>query len=103
MSAQGLLFDPNNLASLRGPVNTFTASFPGLIRHQPHHYYQAYVQDEWKAGGGLTLNLGLRYELDTLIWNEDRKNDGSFYPRILPLGETPPCCAWERKGAADRT
>jgi carboxypeptidase family protein/TonB-dependent receptor-like protein len=79
------LFDPNNLASLRGPVNTFTASFPGLIRHQPHHYYQAYVQDEWKAGGGLTLNLGLRYELDTLIWNEDRKNDGSFYPRILPL------------------
>ena len=79
------LFDPNNLASLRGPVNTFTASFPGLIRHQPHHYYQAYVQDEWKAGAGLTLNLGLRYELDTLIWNEDRKNDGSFYPRILPL------------------
>ena len=98
-----MLFDPNNLASLRGPVNTFTASFPGLIRHQPHHYYQAYVQDEWKAGGGLTLNLGLRYELDTLIWNEDRKNDGSFYPRILPLGETPPCCAWERKETADRT
>ena len=25
------------------PVNTFTASFPGLIRHQPHHYYQFYV------------------------------------------------------------
>src|SRR6266545_171280 len=82
------LFDPTSsatLASLRGPINTFTASFPGLIRKQPHHYYQFYVQDEWKAGGGLTLNLGLRYELDTLIWNENRKNDGSFYPRILPL------------------
>ena len=82
------LFDPTSpatLASLRGPINTFTASFPGLIRHQPHHYYQFYAQDEWKAGGGLTLNLGLRYELDTLIWNEDRKNDGTFYPRILPL------------------
>jgi hypothetical protein len=32
----------------------------------------------------VTLNLGLRYELDTLIWNEERKNDGSFYPRVLP-------------------
>src|SRR5258706_8927040 len=82
------LFDPTSgatLATLRGPLNTFTASFPGLIRKQPHHYYQSYVQDEWKAGGGLTLNLGLRYELDTLIWNENRKNDGTFYPRVLPL------------------
>ena len=78
------LFDPNNLASLRGPVNTFTSSFPGLIRYQPHHYFQFYGQDEWKVGSGLTLNLGLRYEVDTLIWNEDRKNDGSFYPRVLP-------------------
>ncbi len=78
------LFDPNNLASLRGPINTFTASFPGLIRDQPHHYYQLYAQDEWRVGRGLTLNLGLRYELDTLIWNKNRKNDGSFYPRVLP-------------------
>ncbi len=81
-------FDPTSdatLSTLRGPVSVFTASFPGLIRRQPHHYYQFYAQDEWKAGGGITLNLGLRYELDTLIWNENRKNDGSFYPRILPL------------------
>ena len=82
------LFDPTSaatLATLRGPINTFTASFPGLIRLQPHHYYQFYAQDECKAGRGVTMNLGLRYELDTLIWNKDRKNDGSFYPRILPF------------------
>ena len=79
------LFDPSNLASLRGPINTFTASFPGLIRHQPHHYYQFYGQDEWKIRPTVTLNLGLRYEVDTLIWNKDRKNDGSFYPAILPM------------------
>ena len=77
-------FDENNLAALRGPVNNFTASFPGLIRYQPHHYYQVYGQDEWKVGAGLTLNYGLRYDLDTRIWNEYRRNDGSFYPRILP-------------------
>src|SRR5262249_27704962 len=32
-----------------------------------------------------TLNLGLRYDRDTLIWNENRKNDGSFYPAVLPF------------------
>ena len=78
-------FDEANLGRLVGPVVTFTASFPGLVRYQPHHYYQAYVQDEWRVGSGLTLNLGLRYERDTLIWNENRKNDGSFYPRVLPF------------------
>ena len=79
------VFDANNLAALRGPINNFTASFPGLIRYQPHHYYQMYAQDEWKVGNGLTLNLGIRYDLDTRIWNEDRKNDGTFYPRVLPF------------------
>jgi hypothetical protein len=79
------VFDEANLGRLVGPINTFTASFPGLVRYQPHHYYQVYGQDEWRVGSGVTLNLGLRYELDTLIWNEDRKNDGSFYPRVLPF------------------
>ena len=79
-------FDPENaaaLARLTGATR-FQASFPGLIRYQPHHYYQFYGQDEWKVLPSVTLNLGLRYELDTLIWNENRKNDGSFYPRVLP-------------------
>ena len=80
-------FDPTSaatLATLTGATR-FQASFPGLIRYQPHHYYQTYAQDEWKVSSAVTLNLGLRYELDTLIWNENRKNDGSFYPRVLPL------------------
>jgi carboxypeptidase family protein/TonB-dependent receptor-like protein len=79
-------FDPTStatLATLTGATR-FQASFPGLIRYQPHHYYQLYGQDEWKVSSRVTLNLGLRYERDTLIWNENRKNDGSFYPRVLP-------------------
>jgi hypothetical protein len=76
-------FDLANLNSLRGPINSFTASFPPLLREQAHHYYQMYTQDEWRARENLTLNLGLRYELDTLVWNENR--DMSFYPRPLPL------------------
>lgn len=80
-------FDPDNptvMASLRGPITNFTASFPGLVRYQPHHYFQVYAQDEWKPRSNVTLNLGFRYELDTLVWNEDR-DMATFYPRPLPL------------------
>lgn len=44
---------PANLASIR-PHDLFT-SIPGL-----------YIQDDWKAHRGLTLNLGLRYEMETI-------------------------------------
>jgi hypothetical protein len=84
---QDQLFDANNpalVANLRG-ANRFQASFPGLIRRQAHHYFQTYAQDEWKVTSGLTLNLGLRYDLDTRVWNNDRRNDGSYYPRVLPF------------------
>src|SRR4029079_2802613 len=64
-------FNDANVLALQGPVNNFTASFPGWIRYQQNHYYQLYAQDEWKVAAGVTLNLGLRYELDTLIWNEN--------------------------------
>jgi hypothetical protein len=85
--SQDQFFDDTNpvvMANLKGATR-FTASFPGLIRRQAHHYFQYYAQDEWKVSAGLTLNLGLRYDLDTRIWNDDRKNDGSFYPKILPF------------------
>ena len=81
------LFDHENpavLANLRGPVNQFTASFPPLVRHQPHDYYQVYVQDDWRILSNVTLNLGLRYEVETKIWAEDRDNN-TFYPRPLPF------------------
>ena len=74
--------NPTLLANLRNPIQ-FTASFPHWIEDQPHNYYQAYVQNEWRPRSNLTVNLGLRYELDTKIWNEDRDNN-TYYPRPLP-------------------
>lgn len=78
--------NPTVLANLRGPINQFTASFPPLIRHQPHDYYQVYMQDDWRILSNVTLNLGLRYEIEKKIWAEDRDNN-TFYPRPLPFVE----------------
>jgi hypothetical protein len=65
--------DPNNTgatgetmaAFLLGAASTieqdFTLVFPGFRYTE----WAGYVQDDWKATSKLTLNLGLRYELDT--------------------------------------
>lgn len=85
--ANDQLFDHENpaiVANLRGPVNQFTASFPALIKEQDHGYYQAYLQDDWRIRENITLNLGLRYEIETGIWGKGRDNN-TFYPRPLPF------------------
>jgi hypothetical protein len=67
--------DPNNTGStgevmaafLLGTANTieqdFTLVFPGFRYSE----WAGYIQDDWKATPKLTLNLGLRYELDTSL------------------------------------
>ncbi len=74
--------DPNfSFANLKGATQ-FQASFPNLQREMRNHSYAVYVTDEWKPAAGLTLNLGLRYDLQTGIWDEWAKQ--SDYPRPLP-------------------
>ena len=41
------------------------------------HYHAAYVNDSWKVTSGVTLNLGLRYEVQTPMW-ERRNRMASF-------------------------
>ena len=43
------------------PTSTGTTYNPAVATH----YYGWYVQDDWKATPKLTLNLGLRYEIQT--------------------------------------
>ena len=40
--------------------------------------YGGYVQDTWKAGHGVTLNLGLRYDKSSLFGDDDN----NFAPRL---------------------
>src|SRR5256712_13833567 len=61
---------PNfSFANLKGATQ-FQASFPNLQREMRNHSYAAYLTDEGKPAAGLTLNLGLRYDLQTGIWDE---------------------------------
>jgi hypothetical protein len=74
--------DPSfNIAALQNPIQ-FQASLPSFRPKNLSHTYEAYLQDEWRLSPTVTLNLGLRYDLQTRIWNETF--DQSRYPRPLP-------------------
>ena len=40
-------------------------------RNLRRNMHFAYVQDDWRVGSNLTLNLGLRYEFSTPYWEKD--------------------------------
>ena len=54
--------DPSSFDRLTNP-SQYTASFPPVAQDLPTKWFQTYVQDDWRVGSRLTLNLGLRYDL----------------------------------------
>ncbi len=74
--------DPNfDVKKLTG-ARQYTQTWPVVFRDIPDHLYTGYVQDEWKARPGVTFNLGVRLDYQTLAWDE--KVDMGRYPRKLP-------------------
>jgi hypothetical protein len=56
---------------------------PLIIPDNSNTYYAAFIQDDWRVHPQFTLNLGLRYELDTDVKNVSRVDQ--LNPLILPF------------------
>lgn len=54
-----------------------------LLPDTDNTYFAGFVQDDWRVHRHLTLNLGLRYELDTDVKNVSRVDE--LNPLILPF------------------
>jgi hypothetical protein len=54
---------------------------------------QVFVQDDWKLRPNLTLNLGLRYQINH-GWNEVHNNMSSFDPTIINPATNTPGAYW---------
>ena len=54
---------------------------------------QVFVQDDWKMRPNLTINLGLRYEIET-GWSEVRGNEATFDPTVINPANNTPGAMW---------
>jgi len=68
-------------------VATFMTGFPtagtidvNAIRNNNQWYHAAFVQDDWKVSNKLTLNLGLRYDLEAPATEQGNANVRGFDP-----------------------
>ena len=65
---------------------TLRSGFPEralVLPDADNTYFAAFFHDDWRVTRRLSLNLGLRYELDTDVKNLSRKNE--LNPLILPF------------------
>lgn len=78
-------FDPNDpasIANLKNPI-LFTMTFPANYVSMPSQYFGAFVQDDWRPADKLTINAGLRYDLQIGAFNADVSPNDFLIP--IPL------------------
>jgi hypothetical protein len=82
-----------DLAALSPIVRSYTIGVGNLKVYAPLNVFSGWIQDDWQLSSRLTLNLGLRYDLETGLWaNElglepflepDRPDDtNNWAPRV---------------------
>jgi hypothetical protein len=86
-----------NLADFMLGLRSQYALSSVLVANLRRNMHFGYVQDDWRVGSNLTLNLGLRYEYSTPYWERDNvlsnfdpatnsmvpAKNGSIYDRAL--------------------
>jgi len=83
------LFNPGNPASLAALKNAtlYTASIPPIATSIKTWELGFFAMDDWKVRPGLTVNLGLRYDLELGAFNE-HVNPATF-PKAIPFQGDP--------------
>ena len=74
--------DATSIASLRAPI-LFTMTTPASYVPMPSQYLGIFIQDDWRPIPKLTLNAGLRYDLQIGAFNTDVRPDQFRIP--IPL------------------
>lgn len=79
----------NGFASmLLGLMTNYTVRETEVL-NRSSTYWAWFVQDDWKLSRDLTLNLGLRWELDTPIVDSNNRMNGFAIDQINPVSGTP--------------
>ncbi len=79
----------NGLASLQvGFPTAFLLTAQELVDRRST-YFAGYIQDDWAAMPQLILNLGLRYEVDTPMYDANNRLNGFDSTQINPVSGTP--------------
>jgi hypothetical protein len=67
-----------------GNMNRAQFTAGDLLRHLQNEAYGLFVQDDWRVLPRVTVNVGLRYELNT-VFNEGNNLMGNFDPTLGPV------------------